>query len=247
MSTRHPISGARFGDFALAAVWTIQGAATARHAWRLGASGDRLGAAHIAVVAVILFVSAGLFIARGPAVKRGGGFGAKAAAIAGTWSIIALTALPLTWRPDWLLTVVTLGLIAAYGVVLWGLLTLRRGLSIFPEARCLVRHGPYAFVRHPLYSAHIACYCLIALPRLSPWSLAVLALGVTGEAIRARNEERLLGAVFPDYAAYAASTPRFIPRLGRRTAFRARPMADSAERTPSIGGISLSESVEVHS
>ena len=55
---------------------------------------------------------------------------------------------------------------------------------------------------------------LIALPRFGPAALALAALGIAGEMLRARNEERVLSATFADYAAYAATTPRFLPRVG---------------------------------
>jgi protein-S-isoprenylcysteine O-methyltransferase Ste14 len=205
-------TAARIGDWGLFAIWAGQATLTMIHAIRLGTNGDVVAEIHIAVVAVILWLTAFLFLLRGPAKKRDDGFPAIAVAFTGTWSMIALTALPLTWQPDWLLTATTLGLIAVYGWMGWALLTLRRNLSIFAEARQLVRHGPYGIVRHPLYFAHIVCYLLIGLPRLSVWSVLIVAIGISSELLRARNEERLLRSVFPEYASYAATTPRFVPR-----------------------------------
>jgi protein-S-isoprenylcysteine O-methyltransferase Ste14 len=206
-------SRARLGDYALFLCWTAQGTMSAIRAGRLGLKHDVVGATHVGTVAAVLFISAILFILRGPAAGRGAGLFPKLVAFVGTWSIIVVTALPMTWRPQWLLTLTTVGLVGAYAWVIWSLLTLRRSLSIFPEARQLVRHGPYALVRHPLYSAHIVCYVLIALPRLSIWTILVVATGIAGELLRARFEERLLGSAFGDYAAYVARTPRFVPRL----------------------------------
>lgn len=208
-------SARRLGDYALFLCWAAQGTLSIVRAVRLGSERDVVGAVHVGTVAAILYVSAALFLLRGPATKHGAGLMPKLAAFVGTWSIIGVTALPLTWRPQWLLTFTTAGLIAAYAWVIWSLLTLRRNLSIFPEARHLVRHGPYAVVRHPLYSAHIVCYVLIALPRLSIWTVLLAAVGIMGELLRARFEERLLASVFDGYTAYAAATPRFVPRLVR--------------------------------
>jgi protein-S-isoprenylcysteine O-methyltransferase Ste14 len=209
------ISLARLGDAALFLFWSVQGTASLVRAIRHGREADWLAATHVSTVAAILFVSAALFLLRGPAAAGDMRLVPRLTALLGTWSIIPLTALPLTWRPDWLLTSVTVGMIATYGFVLWALLTLRRNLSIFPEARNLVRHGPYALVRHPLYSAHIVSYVLICLPRLSVAAVLIAMIGITGEILRARNEELVLSGAFADYAAYAATTPRFLPRLAR--------------------------------
>jgi len=201
----------RIGDFALALIWFAQGSVSAVRATRLAPGGDLLAAVHVATVAAILFISGSLFLLRGEATGRSAGVVPKLTALVGTWSIIALTALPLTWRPGWLLTASTVGVILAYAVVIWALLTLRRSLSIFAEARQLIRHGPYALVRHPLYAAHILCYALILLPRIGLPALLIAGAGIAAEILRARTEEGVLSTAFPEYAAYAAATPRFVP------------------------------------
>ena len=206
-------SAARLGDWALALIWVGQGAINATSAFNRWRARDYLAAAHISAVSALLLLYAALVFLRKRAAKRGVGVGSKIVALIGTWSIVALSLLPLSWRPDWLLTATTVLLIAAYGWIIWTVCALRRNLSVFPEARQLVRHGPYQLVRHPLYSAHIACYVLVALPRLSPWALLLMTAGIAAELLRARGEERLLTSFFPDYAGYAATTPRFLPRL----------------------------------
>ena len=42
--------------------------------------------------------------------------------------------------------------LGAFVLGVYGLLYLRRSLSIIPEARRLVTGGPYRFIRHPLYA-----------------------------------------------------------------------------------------------
>jgi protein-S-isoprenylcysteine O-methyltransferase Ste14 len=79
-----------------------------------------------------------------------------------------------------------------------------------PEHR-LVREGPYAHVRHPIYSA----YLLVALGLLLVLPSALMLL-VTAYAYRifrraALRDERFLCAELPGYAAYMEQTPRFVP------------------------------------
>ncbi|MFL5761833.1 MAG: methyltransferase family protein [Thermomicrobiales bacterium] len=207
------ISTLRTGDVALFLVWAIFAAFALSGAFDEIRDHQVLAAAYRTMVAAVFFLNATLFLSRGPAIKRSGGLASKFFAFAGTWSVVLLSLLPLKWRADWLLAVTTIGLICAYSFVFWALLTLRRNFSVFPEARNLVRHGPYALVRHPLYSAYILTYLLIALPRFGPAALVLAVIGITGEMLRARHEERLLSLAFPDYAAYTANTPRFVPRI----------------------------------
>ncbi|MBA2277395.1 MAG: isoprenylcysteine carboxylmethyltransferase family protein [Chloroflexia bacterium] len=204
----------RLGDVALFLVWVVFATANVTGAIGEARTGDWLAMAHHSIVAAVFLVNASLFLLRGPAVRRGKELGPLVVALIGTWAVIPLSMLSLTWRPGWLLALSTVGMIVAYAFVLWALLTLRRSFSIFPEARTLVRHGPYALVRHPLYAAYMLTYVLIALPRVGPWALLLVIVGITGELLRARNEERILAASFADYAEYAAVTPRFVPRIG---------------------------------
>ncbi len=91
-------------------------------------------------------------------------------------------------------------------------LHLGRCFSIVPQARGLVRTGPYAFVRDPLYLAEEIALLGTLLHYLS---LLTLAMFLAHGAIQIRRifyEETLLRLSFPlDYDGYAASTPRLIP------------------------------------
>lgn len=83
-----------------------------------------------------------------------------------------------------------------------------------PSAAAVLRvEGPYRFVRHPIYSALL----LIAagLTVVANTLLAFVTFGalLTLLTLKARFEERLLAARFPEYGAYARQTPRFVPRL----------------------------------
>ena len=91
-------------------------------------------------------------------------------------------------------------------------LALGRCFGVLPEARGLVTEGPYAVVRHPLYLGELGAYAglVVAAPR--PLNVALAVVFVSAQAVRMRLEERALTEAFPEYAAYAARTPRLVPR-----------------------------------
>jgi protein-S-isoprenylcysteine O-methyltransferase Ste14 len=80
----------------------------------------------------------------------------------------------------------------------------------------LVRDGPFARVRHPIY---LAMLLMLAALGLGLGHMAGLLIAtpvfLVGTAIRVREEERLLRQQFGQaYDDYARVTPAFIPRLG---------------------------------
>jgi protein-S-isoprenylcysteine O-methyltransferase Ste14 len=89
---------------------------------------------------------------------------------------------------------------------------LGRSLSVMPEARQLVRSGPYGMVRHPLYPCEMLAIVAVALQYRSPAAAGLLVVVVALQVLRARSEEAVLARAFPDFAAYRASTPFMIPR-----------------------------------
>jgi protein-S-isoprenylcysteine O-methyltransferase Ste14 len=68
----------------------------------------------------------------------------------------------------------------------------------------VVSTGPYAWVRHPMYSGTVLFFGGAPLLLGSWWGLAMSPLFVVLFAIRARIEERALIAGLPGYADYAA-------------------------------------------
>ena len=88
------------------------------------------------------------------------------------------------------------------------------GFTPFPkpaEGAALVEDGPYAVVRHPVYSGGILVAAGISLA-LSPWALAATAVLALLWALKASVEERLLTGRYPAYADYCARTRyRLIP------------------------------------
>jgi protein-S-isoprenylcysteine O-methyltransferase Ste14 len=85
------------------------------------------------------------------------------------------------------------------------------------EEHHLVTTGPYARVRHPLYTAMLGITTAFALVTahwgfviFGAFSAALLLLRVP------REEQMLLDEFGPEYAAYMQRTGRFLPRVTRR-------------------------------
>jgi protein-S-isoprenylcysteine O-methyltransferase Ste14 len=109
-------------------------------------------------------------------------------------------------------------LLAALAIVIgWSSVThlgrqfrLRAGLYTDHQ---LIRTGPYAIVRHPIYASLLAML-LCTLLVLTPWRWMPLALAVfvLGTEIRVRSEDRLLASRFGDqFREYQRSVSAYIP------------------------------------
>ena len=105
--------------------------------------------------------------------------------------------------------------VCGYGWLLVSVLALGRCFGVLPEARGLVRRGPYRFVRHPVYLGEITALAGLTLAAPAARNLALLAVLVAAQIARARFEERALTEAFPDYASYTETTGRLFPRLRR--------------------------------
>lgn len=117
------------------------------------------------------------------------------------------------------LKVFALGLtLTGFSLAAYVLYWLGRSFSIMAEARRLVTAGPYAIVRHPLYTVEEIAVIGILLLNFSLPAVLLVALQWAIQMRRMHHEERVLGLAFPEYAGYAARTPKFIPRLWRQPA-----------------------------
>ncbi|NML16626.1 methyltransferase family protein [Azohydromonas caseinilytica] len=110
--------------------------------------------------------------------------------------------------------------LSALGAVLLGLWALsanRPGnFNIRPTPRPggrLVQHGPYRWIRHPMYSAVLLAGLATARMAQGPAAWVVLAALAAVLLVKAGLEERALGALHPGYADYVRRTRRFIPGL----------------------------------
>jgi protein-S-isoprenylcysteine O-methyltransferase Ste14 len=78
----------------------------------------------------------------------------------------------------------------------------------------VISSGPYAFVRHPMYSGIMLFFAGVPLLLGSWWGVAIAPVFAVLFTIRARIEERALVEGLPDYADYAARVRyRLVPGL----------------------------------
>jgi len=73
---------------------------------------------------------------------------------------------------------------------------------------------PYRLVRHPMMLGFFLAF--LAAPTMTVGHLLFAGLGIGYIVVAVRFEEHDLARALPPYADYAAVTPRFAPRLGRR-------------------------------
>lgn len=150
------------------------------------------------------------YFRRGPATKTARSVGAVAAALAGTFSPLAL---PFLGSGAPALQVAAGEVVLAMGLLfsVWSIQVLDRSFSIFPQARVLVSKGPYSHIRHPLYLGEIVATLGVAIA-LGGWAPMIgWAFIVALQMYRSVEEEKLLSEALPDYREYQRQTARIIP------------------------------------
>jgi protein-S-isoprenylcysteine O-methyltransferase Ste14 len=128
--------------------------------------------------------------------------------------------LPLLPRSIWIAWAGVGLVIVGLGFTAWARVHLGRFWSSVVTLKAdhaLIRTGPYALVRHPIYSGLLLALIGTAIVRgtaAAPLGLALMTLGVV---LKIRQEERLLAEHFGDaYRAYHEQVPALVPRVGRR-------------------------------
>ena len=110
-------------------------------------------------------------------------------------------------------------LVAGAALVMWTFRSLGKNLTdtvVTRTAHTLVVHGPYRWIRHPLYSSAALLIAALSLMAAN-WFLLTIGVAVLCVIImRTRTEEQNLVARFGDsYQKYMDRTGRFMPRLAR--------------------------------
>jgi protein-S-isoprenylcysteine O-methyltransferase Ste14 len=167
-----------------------------------------------------LIISVG-FLTRKPLRRTAYGFLPRLAAYAGTFIFPLFLTWAGRWHPRWL-GLSAHGGVQQLGAVLWvagsllGLWTvwsLRRSISLIPQARFLVTSGPYRLARHPIYACYLFQYVGLWLAHCNlALGLALLVWSaLTG--LRVHFEESVLRAEFPQYHEYQRTVGLLGPRL----------------------------------
>jgi protein-S-isoprenylcysteine O-methyltransferase Ste14 len=164
-----------------------------------------------AASALFVALAAATTLTRLPPIRKAAGIEPRIAALLGTFLLTALAMLPRQELPPIALAfscaLIVLGMLTSFVVLRW----LGRAFSIMAEARRLVTHGPYRYVRHPLYVCEEIAVIGTFIQVMSPLALMIFIMHALFQVRRMLNEERVLQAAFPEYEHYARRTPRLIP------------------------------------
>lgn len=130
------------------------------------------------------------------------------------FAVLVLVDVLLGTRPRNMIHVLDIAAAAGVALVLAGLLVRSWAAGTLRKNRQLITSGPYALVRNPLYVGSFLMMTGFCTLLGDGWSyLVVFAPMVVLYSLVVRDEEQLLAHFFPDaWPAYAASTPRFLPR-----------------------------------
>ena len=118
--------------------------------------------------------------------------------------------------PIWASSVSMLGLeLLGFALGLWALKTMTfRNLNILPEIRPgsrLIIHGPYRYIRHPMYSALLLVTFALMVDTFSPARLILWIILAIDLWVKLTFEESLLAQRFGEYRDYQHRTKRIIP------------------------------------
>ena len=162
--------------------------------------------ANIASFGFLLLI-VGTTVTRLPPRNSAEGIEPRISALIGCFAMVMLIAFPRIEISDQLRTVANTLTLVGSALSLWCLWWLGRSFSIMAQARRLVTTGPYNLVRHPLYVCEAIILAGIILRNPGWPTFVIAAIGLTFQYRRIVNEERVLSATFPEYAAYAQRVP----------------------------------------
>jgi protein-S-isoprenylcysteine O-methyltransferase Ste14 len=166
----------------------------------------------LSVIAYLVIIAATVVARMRPAGKARGAE-PRISALIGTFLFTVVVLFPRRELSPTGAMVSTLLTLAGNALAVVVLTQLRSSFSIMAEARQLVTSGVYRFVRHPLYFAEAVATTGVVMQFLSLWTALLFVVQIAFQLRRMRNEEIVLGEIFPEYAAYRARTARLIPGI----------------------------------
>jgi protein-S-isoprenylcysteine O-methyltransferase Ste14 len=133
--------------------------------------------------------------------------------------------LPAVWTwPFWLsgppkpVAFLALGLaLVGPAISLWGAMALGRSFGILVSVRKIVGHGPYQYVRHPIYLGYFLLWTALCLGNCSWATVVMLLVSLALLSYRAHLEEMRLAESSAEYREYRQRTGFLFPRLFART------------------------------
>ncbi|HEY1929694.1 MAG TPA: isoprenylcysteine carboxylmethyltransferase family protein [Caulobacteraceae bacterium] len=163
--------------------------------------------------ALFVIIMAWLMLARPDSIAHRAGVIPWLTAMAGTYGAWVLGFLPKAELSAPLALLSAVVSLIGSGLILVVVLRLGKSFSLVPQARGLVTAGPYALVRHPLYAAEELALIGLAMHVVWYLSLPIVIGHVALQLQRMSYEEEVLTQVFPEYAAYARQTARWVPGI----------------------------------
>lgn len=157
--------------------------------------------------------------------KSFGGWGMRLIAIVVIFAVLLIQkyggqifpALNLRFWPNIPVTYLLADLAAFSGliVMIWARVTLGRNWSaniVLKEDHKLITSGPYAYVRHPIYSGLLLLVSSFLIYYANFASIAILIAFFLGAYCgKGRREEKILSEYFPEYAEYRKRVKALIP------------------------------------
>ncbi len=129
--------------------------------------------------------------------------------------LIGLLVLSLPWQslPKWTAFTAILAVILGG----WGVWVMRvGGFNVVPDphSQCqLVEHGPYRWIRHPMYSSILLFFWPMVLTQPLGWPWLWMSLLTLDLLIKLHYEERLLAEKICGYRAYQQRSHKILPPL----------------------------------
>lgn len=105
----------------------------------------------------------------------------------------------------------------AIGVGIWAMFTIGlNNFNIRPDPKphfTLITHGPYHYIRHPMYFSLLLFFGVAIVQQFSFSALSSFAALLITLLVKLHYEEQLLNQQHPDYSGYRQHTKRLIPFL----------------------------------